>query len=89
MIKIKYNKPKGQRIKSRFIGITTDSSDYWYNYDVKKWEHVDNSTIGGKTSHAPCNSVKSFVRKLKKLPKGIEFILVSKYVGYDVKGIRY
>ena len=89
MAKIKFQKPKGQRIKNRFMGITSFQVEYWYNYESKKWEHYEKSTKGGKSSHQPCKSYKAFVRKLKKAPKGIEFILVSRFVGYDISCVSF
>jgi len=41
----------------------------------------------GYSSHQSCKSVKAFRRKLKKAPKGVKFILVSKWEGYNVEGI--
>ena len=83
-MKLKYNKQKGLRIKYKFMGFQT-YSDLWYNDTLSRWENPE----WGKYSYSntePCRSVKAFRRKLKKCPKGVEFVLGSRYVGYDVTG---
>ena len=90
MAKLKFDKQKKLRIKSRFIGATSvNGNNLWFNTTLNKWE--DRDEIGwnneyGFSSHAPCKSVKAFRRMLSKLPPKFELRLVSKYVGYDVIG---
>jgi hypothetical protein len=88
MIKIKFEKPRGQRIKTKFYAIECLQIGYWYDCDTKKWEIVDK--FEGKTlsSVEYCRTVKAFAKKLKTLPKDVEFRLYSKWVGYDVIGIN-
>ena len=87
---LKYDKPKGLRIKSRFLGATsTDNVMLWFNTTLNKWENRDETEYNhnyGYSSHAPCLSVRAFRRMLKKLPKTYKLRLVSRYVGFDVHG---
>ena len=87
---MKYQAKKKNRIKYRFIGITTiDKDPWWFNEKLNQWENQKNTNKNidcDYNSHQDCKSVKAFKRKLKKCPKGVEFILVNKWVGYDVYG---
>ena len=82
---MRYEAQKRSRIKHTFMGITTYESIWWWDDDNKEW---NNKTEEMKhfSSHCECNSVRAFRRRLKKCPKGIEFILVSRWKGYDVYG---
>jgi hypothetical protein len=84
-MKLKYESKKPQRVKRYFMGYTT-YEEWWYNLTLKKWEN-NKSPLYSYSTHAPCNSVKAFRRKLKKAPFGIEFILISRYEGHNVTGI--
>lgn len=83
---IKYKAKKGTRINYKFIGVTTFESGWWFDYNTNQWEHNPKSGLKGYSSHQNCKTVKAFKRKLKKAPKGVEFILVSRWVGHDVYG---
>lgn len=85
---IKYTANKGHRINHTFLVMTT-FDDYWWIYDLKKW--VKSSDVDVKldrSTHRNCSSVKAFKRMLKTTPKGVEFILVSRWIGYNVTGIN-
>jgi hypothetical protein len=64
------------------MGMTT-LDDYWWIYSLKEWRK---DAEGLCSSHCECNSVRAFRRRLKKCPKSVEFILVSRWKGYDVYG---
>ena len=85
---MKYQANKRSRINYGFIGITTRESGWWYHESTKQWMNHNmpyyESDGKGFSSHQDCNSVRAFRRKLKKCPKGVKFILVNKWVGYDV-----
>lgn len=89
---IKINKPKHSRINYGFIGITTFEQNWWYHPYQKRWLYHDGSIYNnhgeGYSSHQSCKSLKAFKRKLKKLPSSIEFILCSRWIGYDIVGIN-
>lgn len=67
------------------MGMTTFEQGWWYNLDLKKWE-LDPPEDYNYSTHQPCRSTKAFRRKLKKAPKDVEFVLVSRWVGFDVIG---
>jgi hypothetical protein len=83
-MKLKYEAIKGQRINYMFCGITTFENGWWYNIDLKKWELNPKHGLYNRSSHQPCRSLKAFKRKLKKLPKGVEFILASRFKNHNV-----
>lgn len=82
---MKYEAKKGCRINHMFTGITTFDAGWWYNIDLKKWQC--NETNHGKynmSSHQKCRTLRAFRRKLKNMPKGVEWILVSRYKNCNV-----
>jgi hypothetical protein len=85
-MKLKYNALNRTRINYRFMGFTTFETGWWFNYNTNSWEQNPKAGEKGYSSHQDCRSVKAFRRKLKKAPKGVKFILVSRWVGYDVEG---
>lgn len=85
-MKLKYNAQKRTRINYSFIGFTTFENGWWFNHNTNSWEQNPKVGEKGYSSHQNCRSVKAFRRKLKKAPKGVKFILVSRWVGYDVEG---
>lgn len=71
------------------MGMTTFENGWWYNETYKMWEFIESGTglpNSQRCAHQPCCSVKAFRRKLKDAPEGVEFILVSRFVGHDVFG---
>lgn len=82
-----YEKPKRQRIHHQFCGIFTFEDGWWYYPELKKWSKDYDCKITHR-SWQDCGTLKAFRRKLKRLPKGVEFILRSKYVGYDIIAIN-
>lgn len=85
-MKLKYQAKKRTRINHSFIGITPESVGYWYNLDKKIWECNPEHGLYRYSKAQRCNSIKAFRRKLKKAPKGVRFILVSRFKGYNVIG---
>ena len=87
-MKLKYEIEKMYRIKSSyFIGITTfDQPNVWYNLDMKEWQKNPDMGKYYFSSHQPCHSVRAFRRKLKRCPKGMTFILVSRIKGRNTTG---
>lgn len=85
-MKLKYQAKKGNRVKYRFMGMTT-YDDVWFNNNTNRWEQ--NPKIGENEycSHQSCRSVRAFRRKLKKAPNGFKFVLESRWRGYDVFGV--
>jgi len=79
---MKYQAQKGNRIKHTFFDMTTYVPIWW---DGKEWTADPNRTKP-YSSHCPCDSVRAFRRRLKKAPRGVEFILVSRWKGHDVMG---
>lgn len=95
-MKIKYDKPKGQRANRYFFGmrcVSKDGESYWYYYNEDKWylnKEVENEEHGCCSNYnEDINTLKGAIRKIKKyskyLPKGTEFYLSNRYRDYDVK----
>jgi len=76
------------RINYRFIGFTVYKGDcgLWFIHNTNRWEYNPNTGKNGYSSHQPCRTVRAFRRKLKYAPKGISFILVSRWFGHDIIG---
>lgn len=91
-MKIKYQAPKGHRIKNHdFCWLETENSLYWFREDIKQWRLNEDIPDGVACSTGDlCRSLKSAIQKIKNydLPKGTEFRLVSKWVGYDIYIIK-
>ena len=88
---MKYQAIKSSRIKYGFMGITTFEGEWRYHKDLHEWvNHDDNYEWDGSgySSHQPCKSVRAFRRKLKKCPKEVEFILVSRWIGHNIIGFN-
>ena len=69
MVKIKYSRPKGHRLKNvgfRFLSIHVNTGDTSYNLLY---------------NYAPCKSLRAAVRMVEKadVPIGTRFVLESKY----------
>lgn len=82
---MKYQAQKRSRIFHTFIGMTT-FDDYWWIPSLKEWREDSNGLAC--SSHCDCNSLRAFRRRLKKAPKDVEFILVSRWHGFDIYGKR-
>lgn len=85
-MKIKYEAPNGKRFHSYFRGFTTFEWGWWYNEDLHIWELDSTPQTGCWSTHQRCRTLKAFIRKLKKAPHRVKFVLQNKYVGYNVYG---
>jgi hypothetical protein len=83
---MKYEAQKGNRINYGFMGITTFEFGWWFSHNSNRWEQNPESGEKGCSNHQDCRTMKAFRRKLKNAPKGVEFILVSRWNGYDIIG---
>lgn len=83
-MKLRYQKPKGRRLKRYFWHIT--ACRMWYVPEADKWM-ADTSGFSYFRNNVPCKTVRAFRRHLRKHPeiRG-KARLVSWYVGYDVFG---
>lgn len=84
---MKFDKPKGQRLHSRFMWIYIDL-DLWWSYKDRKWvksEEMDRAQF--YSSGAPCRTLRAFRSHLRKHPeiKG-HATLVNRFAGYDIHG---
>ncbi len=87
-MKLKYTQEKRARINSRFMGMTTYSG-YFYVEHLNKWiesNNIKEANGNSYSTHQPCKTTKAFRRKLKNAPYGVEFILVSRWIGFSVYG---
>lgn len=93
-VSIKYNKKRGFRIKNYgFLWIELEPDhifDYEYYFSLNNWFNSNdpkvNSTMSFSTGE-DCHSLKAAIRKVKKanVKKGTKFILVSRYIGYNIE----
>ena len=89
-MKIKFEAPKGRRMKKQFLDIHLDT-DNWFEFayfpESKEWREMGN--YRGETyscNYCRCRSLKAAIRKIKKwnFPKGTKFRLYSYWRGKDV-----
>lgn len=85
-MKVKYNARKLGRINYKFMGFTTFEQGWWYDKDLNSWTDNPDFQKGNISSHQSCKSMKAFRRKLKRAPNGVEFVLVSRWIGHDIIG---
>jgi hypothetical protein len=85
-MKLKFEEKKGNRIKSRFFGMSADQIGLWFNVSKKNWSCIDYKDICEYSSDQTCRSVRAFRRRLKKAPFGVKFTLSSRWVDCDVYG---
>ena len=85
-MKLIFDAQKRLRVKHNFRGMTTFEQGWWHNHDLNKWQNPPDEDCN-YGSHQPCTSVRAFRRKLKNAPRGIKFILCSKWKGHDVHGV--
>lgn len=92
-MKLLYDQIKGRRTKSRGFYSVTTFGGYWWVYGHDKWMKNEDipQTHQGLSSHFNgCRSVRAFRRRLRQwslyLPKGVQFILVSRWGRNDVYG---
>ena len=84
-MKLKYEAEKSGRLKRLgFMGVTSYDQSLWWCRELG-WTKEPKTCW---SNYAPCRSVKAFRRMLKKCPKGVEFTLVSRYMGYSVSGVN-
>lgn len=93
-MKIKFQAPKGLRLKKQFISIELDPKttkewySWWYYPESNEWRN-DNRYKPHETyasSSCNCYSLKAAIRKIKKwnFPKGTTFRLSSMWIGHDI-----
>jgi len=77
---MKYDLPKGQRIKKGFLWITCFDKTMWYCDDCNKWYDGVVTCPHPYSDSKRCGSVRAFRRHLRKHPelKGITMTLCHK-----------
>lgn len=97
--KITFEAPVGTRVlRGRTCGIThfprnkEELRDLWWIYDYRKWGPIGEvrKLDTSASTHAPCRSYKAFLRHLRRHTEALknsEVILVSRFVGHDIKAI--
>ena len=91
-MKIKYQAPKGRRLKNQFMCLEMDINNWLYMMYFPESNEWRDQSSGYKpnetcsTSFCFCRSLKAAKRKIKNwnMPKGTKFRLCSRWVGYDV-----
>jgi len=83
---IEFEAPLGQRImRDRFYGVTTFIKGMWWCHEQRKWVPYEKVGKLSYSSHAPCRSVKAFLRMLRKNPHiASDAVLCSWYHGHNV-----
>jgi hypothetical protein len=93
---MKYEAPKGKRIKGYGFCSVTNFDGYWYVDRLKRWMTYSEiresplcDSLNYGTDCVGIHSVKAFKRRVKKwskqLPKRTRFVLVPRYVGHRVE----
>ena len=85
---ITYKKQKESRLSKRFLWMECDNYKYYWNIDLKEWVHKPKHGEDNLTFSLRCDSIKAFKRRLKNTPKGVEFRLVSRFIGFDITGMN-
>lgn len=85
-MKLKYEAQKRFRVKYMFKGFTTFERGWWFSHNTNRWEKNPETGEKGYSSHQDCRTVRAFRRKLKSAPKGVEFVLVPRWIGHSVTG---
>ena len=78
---------RGQRLMKRFRSCTTFAG-LWYCRLTRKFVPTERKLPKGGSNHSPpIKSFKAFKRFLRKHPEliGSEVILVSRYIGHNIK----
>ena len=89
-----FDQPKpGRILRSRFFHMTHFNGDLWYSDELRRWGSFEEFEALGVSysSGRMCRSFKAFKRHLRKHPELLaceEIVLVSRYVGYDIRAIR-
>jgi hypothetical protein len=83
---MQFEKHKGSRIYSRFIGVSVNNSDncWWCK---NKWMTIEDAylTKSECSNFAKVKTFRAFKRHLKKYGmKGIKYTLVSRFNGYNI-----
>ena len=74
-------------MKDRFLWMESVNDNWRWNTDKKKWIN-SNSSAKDSTVFLDCKTLNAFKRRLKKTPQGIQFRLVSRFIGFDVLGVN-
>ena len=91
-MKIKYEAPKGRRLKKQFMTLEMDLDNWLYMMyfpESNEWRDQSSGYKPHETCSASfcfCRSLKAALRKIKNwnMPKGTKFRLCSRFVGYDI-----
>lgn len=73
--------------RRKYCGVTT-FENWWWDKKEHKW--IDGNRVwdlSGTSSHAPIFSIRKFKKMLVTAPKGVRFILCSRYVNADCRGV--
>ena len=86
-MKLKYDKPRGKRIKKQFRDYTPVES--YGEIMFPCYSKIDGALLG-RSTHNTCYSVRAFRRHLRKniynIPAGTTVCLCNRYTGYNVMG---
>ncbi len=70
-----------------FLWMESVDNKWRWNTDKKQWIN-SNSSDKDTTVFLDCKTLKAFKRRLRKAPKGVQFRLVSRFIGFDVLGVN-
>ena len=74
-------------INKRFLWMESVDNNWRWNIKLKKWIN-SNTPAKDSTIFLDCLSLKAFKRRLKDTPKGVQFRLVSRFIGFDILGVN-
>ena len=84
---LRFEAKKGQRLHRYFwaVTITNPKVNLWWNTTKGGWEEIYTNPSHGYSTHAPCRTLKSFKRMLRKYPEIVgHACLVNRYKGFDI-----
>lgn len=86
-IRLKHEENAKYIRRKRYCGATNERN-WWWNKKERKW--IDGNKVwdlSSCSSHAPVFSIRKFKQMLVAAPKGVVFILCSRYVDADCRGV--
>lgn len=84
-MKLEFEAPLGRRLHRGFFGVTHFEIGLWWSHEKRAWLPAEECGDQGYSTHAPCRTLRAFIRHLRKNPNIVgKAILVSRYVGCNV-----
>lgn len=89
-IRLKHEKNAYYLRRRKYHGVCADSGQpqsWWWQNGKWKCQETGLDTTKDCCSHAPIFSIRKFKQMLVTAPKGVVFVLCSRYVDADCRGV--